>query len=60
MKVTEVVLRHMKMRMKAPFTTSFGTFQDKEFLLLEAKDENGVSGWGNPLPFIPHGITKRR
>ncbi|WP_394140000.1 o-succinylbenzoate synthase [Cytobacillus oceanisediminis] len=51
MKVTEVVLRHMKMRMKAPFTTSFGTFQDKEFLLLEAKDENGLSGWGESVAF---------
>ncbi|MEH6986231.1 o-succinylbenzoate synthase [Cytobacillus firmus] len=51
MKVTEVGLRHMKMRMKAPFTTSFGTFQDKEFLLLEAKDENGVSGWGESVAF---------
>jgi len=51
LKVTEVVLRHMKMRMKSPFTTSFGTFQDKEFLLLEAKDENGVSGWGESVAF---------
>ncbi|GLB60143.1 o-succinylbenzoate synthase [Cytobacillus sp. NCCP-133] len=51
MKVTEIVLRHMKMRMKAPFTTSFGTFQDKEFLLLEAKDENGLSGWGESVAF---------
>lgn len=51
MKVTEVVLRHMKMRMKAPFTTSFGTFQDKEFLLLEAKGENGLSGWGESVAF---------
>ncbi|MFG6117911.1 o-succinylbenzoate synthase [Thalassobacillus sp. B23F22_16] len=51
MKVTEVVLRHMKMRMKAPFTTSFGTFRDKEFLLLEAKDEYGRSGWGESVAF---------
>ncbi|PWW32213.1 O-succinylbenzoate synthase [Cytobacillus oceanisediminis] len=51
MNVTEVVLRHMKMRMKAPFTTSFGTFQDKEFLLLEAKDENGLNGWGESVAF---------
>ncbi|KQL21932.1 o-succinylbenzoate synthase [Cytobacillus solani] len=51
MKVTEVVLRQMKMRMKSPFTTSFGTFQDKEFLLLEAKDENGLSGWGESVAF---------
>lgn len=51
MKVREVVLRQMKMRMKSPFTTSFGTFQDKEFLLLEAKDENGLSGWGESVAF---------
>lgn len=51
MKVTEVVLRHVKMKMKFPFTTSFGTFQDKEFLLLEAKDENGLSGWGESVAF---------
>jgi len=47
----EITLRQVKMRMKAPFTTSFGTFQDKEFLLLEAKDENGMSGWGESVTF---------
>ncbi|MGE8203873.1 o-succinylbenzoate synthase [Heyndrickxia sp. NPDC080065] len=49
--VKEVTLRHLKMKMKFPFTTSFGTFQDKEFLLLEAKDENGISGWGESVAF---------
>ncbi|MGG1663611.1 o-succinylbenzoate synthase [Brevibacillus sp. NRS-1366] len=49
--VKEITLRHVKMKMKAPFTTSFGTFQDKEFLLLEAKDENGMSGWGESVAF---------
>ncbi|MGE6259965.1 o-succinylbenzoate synthase [Heyndrickxia sporothermodurans] len=51
MKVKEVTLRHIKMKMKFPFTTSFGTFQDKEFILLEAKDENGISGWGESVAF---------
>lgn len=51
MKVKDITLRHVKMKMKFPFTTSFGTFQDKEFLLLEAKDENGVSGWGESVAF---------
>lgn len=51
MKIKEVVLRHVSMKMKSPFTTSFGTFQDKEFLLLEAKDENGISGWGESVAF---------
>lgn len=49
--IKEVTLRHVKMKMKAPFTTSFGTFQDKEFLLLEAKDDNGMSGWGESVAF---------
>ncbi|MDQ0218664.1 o-succinylbenzoate synthase [Peribacillus cavernae] len=51
MKVSEVTLRHVKMKMKFPFTTSFGTFQDKEFLLLEARDEIGMSGWGESVAF---------
>lgn len=49
--VKEIILRHIKMQLKAPFTTSFGTFQDKEFLLLEAKDESGISGWGESVAF---------
>ncbi|HWO98549.1 MAG TPA: o-succinylbenzoate synthase [Bacillus sp. (in: firmicutes)] len=51
MKIKEIILRHVSMKMKSPFTTSFGTFQDKEFLLLEAKDENGISGWGESVAF---------
>ncbi|WNS73727.1 o-succinylbenzoate synthase [Bacillus sp. DTU_2020_1000418_1_SI_GHA_SEK_038] len=51
MKLKEVTLRHLKMRMKSPFTTSFGTMQDRDFILLEAKDENGNSGWGESVAF---------
>lgn len=51
MKLTEVTLRHMKMEMKNPFTTSFGTFQTKEFILLEAKDESGTVGYGESVAF---------
>lgn len=51
MRLTEVTLRHLKMRMKAPFATSFGSFQDKEFILLEAKDEQGNIGWGESVAF---------
>lgn len=51
LKIKEVTLRHLKMRMKDPFSTSFGTMQDKEFILVEAKDETGVSGWGESVAF---------
>lgn len=49
--IQEVMLRQLKMTMKQPFSTSFGTLQDKDFLLLEVKDENGNSGWGESVAF---------
>ncbi len=49
--IKEISIRKMKMTMKNPFTTSFGTFQDKDFLLLEAKDELGNTGWGESVAF---------
>ncbi|MEX2104323.1 MAG: o-succinylbenzoate synthase [Bacilli bacterium] len=39
------------MKLKSPFTTSFGTFIDKDFFLVEAVDEKGVSGWGESVAF---------
>lgn len=51
MKISEVQIRKMQMKMKSPFTTSFGTFQDKDFLLIEVKDELGNSGWGESVAF---------
>ena len=49
--IKEITIRKMKMRMKHPFITSFGTFQDKDFLLLEVKDELGNTGWGESVAF---------
>ena len=51
MKFQEITIRDLKMKMKAPFTTSFGTFFDKEFLLLEVTDELGNKGWGESVAF---------
>ncbi|MGG0668160.1 o-succinylbenzoate synthase [Lederbergia citrisecunda] len=51
MRITKVTIRNMKMRMKEPFSTSFGTMQDKHFLLLEVYDELGNSGWGESVAF---------
>lgn len=51
MKIKEITIRHLKMELKNPFSTSFGTFVDKEFLLLEAKDESGTIGWGESVAF---------
>ncbi|MBS4207977.1 o-succinylbenzoate synthase [Bacillus sp. FJAT-50079] len=49
--IKEVIVRQLKMKMKFDFTTSFGTLKDKEFLLVEVKDENGNSGWGESGAF---------
>jgi o-succinylbenzoate synthase len=51
MKITNITIRHLQMKLKAPFTTSFGTFTNKDFLLLEAKDQDGTIGWGESVAF---------
>lgn len=51
MKIKEVTMRHLKMKMKSPFKTSFGTMQNKEFLLLEVKGDDGHVGWGESVAF---------
>jgi o-succinylbenzoate synthase len=51
MKLNRVVLRHLQMEQKSPFTTSFGTMTTKDFILVEAIDEDGVSGWGESVAF---------
>ncbi|MCZ0755444.1 o-succinylbenzoate synthase [Anoxybacillus sp. J5B_2022] len=47
----QVILRHLQMELKSPFATSFGAFTTKEFILVEAIDEDGVSGWGESVAF---------
>jgi O-succinylbenzoate synthase len=45
MKIELIQLRELKMRLKAPFETSFGTVHDRRILLVEVVAD-GVSGWG--------------
>lgn len=49
--IQEVTLHRMVMRLKDPFTTSFGTFQDKEFFVIEMEDESGCRGFGESVAF---------
>lgn len=49
--IKKITMRHLKMTMKKPFVTSFGSMQEKEFFLLEVFDENGNSGWGESAAF---------
>src|SRR5919198_295506 len=45
MKIENIVLREIRMRLKAPFETSFGVTQDRRILLVEVAAD-GVTGWG--------------
>lgn len=58
MKLTEVTIYRLKMRMKAPFVTSFGAVQDKTVLVIEAKDESGMTGWGEGVAFDTPSYTE--
>ena len=49
--IKEISIRKMKMTMKTPFVTGLGTFQEKDFLILEVKDEMGNTGWGESVAF---------
>lgn len=45
MKVERLTLRELRMRLKAPFETSFGVTEERRVLLVEVICD-GVSGWG--------------
>ncbi len=45
MKIDQIILRELRMRLKAPFETSFGVTQDRRILLVEVIAD-GASGWG--------------
>lgn len=49
--IKEINMRKMNMKMKCPFTTSFGSMQTKEFFLIEVTDELGNTGWGESTAF---------
>lgn len=58
MKLIEVTIHQVEMKMKSPFSTSFGTMQNKRFLVLEAKDESGAIGWGEGVAFEEPSYTE--
>ena len=45
MRVEQIILREIRMRLKAPFETSFGVTQDRRILLVDVMAD-GVRGWG--------------
>lgn len=45
LRVDSVTLRHVRMRLKSPFVTSFGVELDRDCLIVELKSQ-GLTGWG--------------
>lgn len=45
MRIESIELRHTRMRLRAPFETSFGVEHDRECVLLRLESE-GLQGWG--------------
>lgn len=51
MRIEKMIVREMNMTMKSPFTTSFGSVQEKRFLIVEVYDEQGNCGYGEGEAF---------
>lgn len=49
--IKQLTLYHLSMRLKKPFKSSLETFQDRKFIIVEAADQEGVTGWGEVSAF---------
>lgn len=49
--IERVILYHVTMKLKQPFTTSLGTISEREFIIVEVKDQTGLTGWGEVSAF---------
>ncbi|HEY9577677.1 MAG TPA: o-succinylbenzoate synthase [Pseudobacillus sp.] len=49
MEIKSIILRHLKMKLLHPFTTSVGSQTDKDFILVEVKSKSGLSGWAEAV-----------
>ncbi|GMB09899.1 o-succinylbenzoate synthase [Thermolongibacillus altinsuensis] len=51
MNVKRVTLYHVVMRLRSPFVTSLETVQDRDVIIVEVEDADGVIGWGECVAF---------
>lgn len=49
--IRSVVLHRIRMELVAPFATSYGTYDDRETIVVQVIDEQGLSGWGECVAF---------
>jgi len=51
MRITKITLHRILLRLKSPFAASYGTYTDRETILIEMEDETGTIGWGECVAF---------
>lgn len=51
MKIRRITLYQVKMNLKQPFVTAFGTIHERESLIARVEDEEGATGWGECAAF---------
>lgn len=51
MYIHHVSLHKVRMKLTNPFTTSFGTLQEKDFFIVEVTDDKGNRGYGESVAF---------
>lgn len=52
MEINKIVLRHIKIELLYPFTTSVGTEYDKDIILVEIISKCGLSGWAESVSIM--------
>ncbi len=50
--IKKIKLHKLNMRLKHPFTTSFGTMQERHFFITEVLDDRGNRGFGESVAFL--------
>lgn len=58
MNIRRITLHHIRLQLKTPFAASYGTYTDRDTLLVEMTDENGETGWGECVAFATPWYTE--
>ncbi|WP_042224338.1 o-succinylbenzoate synthase [Oceanobacillus manasiensis] len=56
--IQQITLHHLRMELKNPFTTSFGTVANKDFYITEIVDGEGHQGFGESVAFTAPWYTE--
>ena len=51
MYIHSITLRIISSPLKQPFMTALGTIREREAVIVEVRDQNGLSGWGEVVAF---------